>query len=250
MHGDWVVAIASIVAAIVGGAAIFFFERLRATKRRVQFVVSEPQTITGALQGHGREFKVTLGDQSASELNVSSVSVTNTGNTQIENLTFEITIPGERRIMLAECMTANDTLQKSVQITFSNAIPQTNPIFSVALGFFNPKESFVLKTLVDGAAAACKVSCRLPGTMVTVANQEELLARRMRRTRWTEIVFYTVTVFFAVVSMFAAYYVNFRSTRDLDNLTSRIELETELERRMMEFEKRLSQSDKSGERTK
>jgi len=143
MHGDWVVAIASIIAAIVGGVVIFFVERLRATKKRIQFLISEPQTITGDLHAHGREFKVTLGEQSASELNVSVVSVTNSGNTPIESLTFDVTIPGgERRIMLAECMTSNETLRKAVAISFSDPHPPSESSVYNSTWFLQLKGDF------------------------------------------------------------------------------------------------------------
>jgi hypothetical protein len=136
LHGDWVVAVTSLIAAVLGAAAVFFFEHLRASKREIHFLVSDPQTITGDLEGHGREFKVMLGDQVASQLNVSLVEVTNRGNELIENLNFNITIPGERKIMLAECM-SSEPLKNAVNISFSDLIPQTDPVFSIRLPFFN-----------------------------------------------------------------------------------------------------------------
>jgi hypothetical protein len=132
LHGDWVVAIASIIAVIVGAVVGSYLERERASKKAIQFILFEPRTIAGDLEGHGREFKVMLGDQITSELNVSLVEVMNEGNEPIENLTFNITIPGERKILLADCM-STESLKNAIEITFSDQIPQTNPIFNVRL---------------------------------------------------------------------------------------------------------------------
>jgi hypothetical protein len=169
MHGDWIVAIASLLAAILGGAAIYFFERLKATRREIQFLVSEPQTITGDLQGHGREFKVMLGDQVTGELNVSVV------------------------------------MKKAVAISFSDRIPQIDPVFNIHLPFFNPKEKFWIKTLVDGAAAASDVSCRLPGTIITFLTQEDIYARYRRRARWQLAFALTaMLILFGILAYFVA----------------------------------------------
>ena len=77
MLGDWVVAIFRVVAAIVGGAVIFLFDRYRATRRSLRFVVQTPQAISRGLRAHGTFLEIKVGDRVLGELNVTSVSVKN-----------------------------------------------------------------------------------------------------------------------------------------------------------------------------
>jgi hypothetical protein len=172
---------------VVSGYAVYFFERFRATKKEIHFRVSTPDSITGYLQGHGQEFKVMLGDRVASELNVDTISVTNAGNTQIEDLDFDLKINGgDRHIILAECV-AEGALKQDVKITFAEGVPQTDPVFHIHLGFFNAKETFQIKTLVDGVAGAREVSCRLPATTIKFITPEDYYAQYRRRERITTI---------------------------------------------------------------
>jgi len=211
LHGDWVVAVASLIASILGAVLFFLFDRLRASKRKIHFFVSEPQTITGELEGHGREFKVMLGDQVTNELNVSLLLVTNEGNEPIENLNFDITIPGERKIMLAECMSDSEPLKKAVEISFSDRIPQIDPIFNIRLRFFNAKESFHIKTLVDGAPAAPVVSCRLPSTTIELTEEKDIYDPYYRRRDiWPTIRGWIVK---ATIIGFAAYLIFYQLTK-------------------------------------
>src|SRR6202795_1259511 len=92
-HGDWVVAIASVVAAIVGGVVIFLFDRHRATRRSLRFVVRPPQALSEGLRAHGA-FEIKVGEYVLQDLNVASVSVKNSGNVQLNDVSFDVIVPG------------------------------------------------------------------------------------------------------------------------------------------------------------
>jgi len=177
LHGDWVVAIASVVAAVVGGTVI---ERYRATRKLLRFVVQPPQAVSEGLRSHGTFLEIKIGDRILRELNVASVSVKNAGNVQLEQIAFEIILPGPHSLTLAECIAADQKLKSAVDIDFDRVMPATDQRFKISLPFLNPGEGFVIKTFSDDAPVACRVECRLPGVTAQIETPETLAARHRR----------------------------------------------------------------------
>src|SRR5690242_16629206 len=113
-HGDWVVAIASIVAAIVGGVVIFLFDRYRATRKSIRFLVHPPQAISQGLRAHGTFLEIKIGDRLLGELNVASVSIKNSGNVQLDDVSFDVIVPGTRSFVFADCIADQRKLKDNV----------------------------------------------------------------------------------------------------------------------------------------
>jgi hypothetical protein len=115
-HGDWVVAIASVVAAVVGATVIFVFDRYRATRKLLRFVVQPPEAVSEGLRAHGTFLEIKVGDRVLRELNVARVSVKNAGNVQLEQIAFEIVLPDPHSLALADCVAADQKLPTESRI--------------------------------------------------------------------------------------------------------------------------------------
>src|ERR1700738_1294001 len=94
MTGDWVVAVATIIAVIFGGFVTYFFDRYRATRRSLRFVIGDAERISEGLRKHGNFIEIKIGDNIIENLNVATVTVKNDSNVPLENITFDLVIPG------------------------------------------------------------------------------------------------------------------------------------------------------------
>jgi hypothetical protein len=187
MEGDWVVAAASIIAAIVGaiiGAfGLWFVENRRRNRSLVRFVTSTPEDLGVPLRSLGH-FQITFSGITAKELITAGVTVENTGNVVLRDLSFDIRFPQVRSYAFAKTIAEDEKLQKAVVGQFDS---DGNKSITISLPFLNPKERFRVITFFDGPPVPCIISCRMEGVTPQTVSTEELFLRSQRRQRITAI---------------------------------------------------------------
>jgi hypothetical protein len=174
MQGDWVVAIATVLGAIIGALiaiVIWYFNKDRSL---VRFILNEPQDLAAPLRSQGN-FEIKFGDHTTCELVSAGAMVENIGNTVIKDFECEIVITGIHNLCLAGVVTTDDKLRSAVKISFAEGLPQQDPCFKITTAYFNPGESFQIRTLADGVAQFSKVTCRLPSLRIKFANETDVL---------------------------------------------------------------------------
>jgi hypothetical protein len=173
-HGDMLVAAATILGAILGVAGAYLVEYFRKERRAVRFTLNSPEDLARALRERGNSFEVKVNDFSTHELIAAGVTVKNTGNTTINDLTFDLVVPGPHQLALAEIITDNVKLKSAISINFDSVLPPKDPLFRIAVPFFNPGETFKITTFSDGPENRCTVACRLPGVRIKTVTEEDV----------------------------------------------------------------------------
>jgi hypothetical protein len=225
-HGDWVVAIASVVAAGVGGVVIFLFDRCRATRRSLLFVVQAPQAVAQGLRAHGTFLEIKVGDRVLQELNVASVSIKNSGNVQLNDISFDVIVPGSHSFVFSDCLSFQRKLKNSVTINTDERI-HANQRFTIAVPFLNPSETFEIKTFSDNLPVSCRVECRLAGVTTQIDTPESIAARyRRRQNVLNPLMMFIAVALAALVSFFLA---------DFGHQVRLELLELRLDRKLQEF---------------
>ncbi len=74
MHGDWVVGIATVLAAIIGVAGGYLLAKYQREKKILRFVVLNPEDLAASLRVHG-DFEIRFADFTTTELMLSAVTV-------------------------------------------------------------------------------------------------------------------------------------------------------------------------------
>jgi len=183
VHGDWVVAIASIIAAIVGGIVIFLFERLRAARRSLRFVIQPTEHISDELRKHGDFIELKVNGSSVAERNMTQITVKNASNVPLENIFFDLLYPGDNPVTLADRITTNDKLREAIKIDFDPNAPSLDRRLTFSLPFFNRGETFDIKAFFSNRATSPRIECRLPDVGVTIETPEELQAKQTLKER-------------------------------------------------------------------
>lgn len=174
MQGDWVVAIATVLGALIGALITTVIWFLNKERSLVRFILNEPQDLAAPLRAQGN-FEIKFGDRTTRQLVSAGATVENIGNTVIKDFEYEIVISGIHNLCLAEVVTSDDKLRSAVTISFAQGLPQQDPCFKITTAYFNPGESFQIRTLADGVAQLSKVTCRLPGLRIKFANETDVL---------------------------------------------------------------------------
>jgi hypothetical protein len=181
MHGDWVTAIATVFAAIVGTGGGFWLARYQRERRAVYIVAFDPEDLAASLREHGN-FEIKWSNFSTTELILTTIGVQNVGNKTLEDFELEVKIPGQHTFAQVNCAGNNTALVSQIVVSPATA-GGTDPEFKIKLPFFNPEEGFRLNALYSGTAASCKVNCRLPGTTVRFVTFSEFDTQSARRYR-------------------------------------------------------------------
>jgi hypothetical protein len=173
-HGDLLVAAATILGAILGVAGAYLVEYFRKERLAVRFALTSPEDLARALRERGNSFEVKVNDFSTQQLIAAGVTVKNTGNTTITDLTFDLIIPGPHRLALAEVITDNVKLKSAVSIDFDRVLPPKDPLFKISVPFLDPRETFKITTFSDGPENICTVACRLPGVKIKTVTEQDV----------------------------------------------------------------------------
>jgi hypothetical protein len=176
-HGDVLVAIATIVGALLGVTGTYLVEYYRRERRAIVFKLAPPEDLARALRERGNSFEVKVNDFSTQVLIAAGVTVKNAGNTTITGLAFDLVIPGEHKLALAEIVAENPKLKSAVKIDFDPVLPPKDPTFNISVPFFNPGETFKIATFSDGPEYRCDVACRLPDVKIKTVTEEDVARR-------------------------------------------------------------------------
>jgi hypothetical protein len=166
MHGDWIAATATVLAAIIGIVGGYLLARYQRETKMLRFVVMNTEDLASTLREHG-DFEIKFKDFSTTELVLSSITVRNTGNSSLRDIAFTLKIPGNHPF--AQIKSGND------------------PEFPVSLPFFNAGESFRINALYTGKPSRCEIICRLPDTIVQIYSASEFYRMTDRRNIWKTI---------------------------------------------------------------
>jgi hypothetical protein len=182
MHGDWVTATATVLAAVIGILGGYLLARYQREKRVLRFAIMDTEDLAVGLREHGN-FEIKFAHFSTTELILSTIVVRNIGNSSIRDIEFSIKIPGEHPFAQINCASSNPALASQVKVLPPSA-GGTDPIFPVSLPFFNANETFRINALYVGKPSQCEVTCRLPDTTVEIYTLSELYRMSDRRSRW------------------------------------------------------------------
>jgi hypothetical protein len=179
MTGDWVTATATIMAAIIGIVGGIFIGRIGRERRTIRFVLATPEDLAQGLRAQGSSFEVKLNNTTTQELIVAGVTVENIGNVVINDLAFDLVIPGKHSLAQAQANGDNKKLVSDVNINFKQGLPQTDPPFVVSVPYINPGESFKISAYFDGPPQRCTVACRLPGVKIMTETEEAIERKKL-----------------------------------------------------------------------
>jgi hypothetical protein len=184
MNGDWLVALATLLAAIIGVLGGYVLARYQREKKALRFVVMDAEDLAAALRVHGN-FEIKFADFSTTELSLSTVRVRNVGNSSIRDIQFSIKIPGNHRFAQVNSGGKTPGVPSPVEVAVSPPAEGTlDPIFRMFVPFLNVDESFRINALYAGQPSQCEVICRLPDTTVQIYSLADLNRIEVRRERW------------------------------------------------------------------
>lgn len=217
MHGDWLVAIATIAAAVLGIVGGLLLSRYQGERRRVRFIATAPEDLSAALRQH-KGFQIRFGSYTVEQLNLASIIVRNTGNMTIDNFQFSLIIPGQHVLAIAQATSANDKLSKSITFDYPSIKESTDPQFEVSVPFFNPGEEFRIRTFADAAPARCNVSCRIRDVSVQVTDEDDFTTQTRRIKQYT--IGFTV-LYLLIISIAATF--NFIYSESAESIVKRLQ---------------------------
>ncbi|MBB4379382.1 hypothetical protein [Bradyrhizobium sp. SBR1B] len=197
MHGDWVAATASVIAAIIGVVGGYFLARYQRERRHLRIVTMETEDLSATLRQHG-DFEFTFNRYTTSELILSTLSVRNMGNRSLSDVLFSVKLPGRHPFAKASCFSDDKALASEVAIV-RVAPDEDSPEFFVKLPYFNVRERFHLKILYNGGVSNLEIACRLPDTEVEISTAAEQYQKMDRRNRWKT----AITILLAALSSLA-----------------------------------------------
>jgi hypothetical protein len=158
-----------IVGALIGAAVTlgFVVERKRAT-----FYLYRTEDLFSGLRQNLAVVVLRLNNQDVTELNRAQITVRNSGNTSISNFHFDIIVPGEHRLRLAEKHSNDSSLHRAVEIGWDDAAGAYNFHFAIKVPYFNPKETFDISIFFDKTPDDVKVLCRIEGVKCIIRDPD------------------------------------------------------------------------------
>jgi hypothetical protein len=106
--------------------------------------------------------------------------VKNTGNGVINDLSFDIQIPGKHEVASAHAVSTSPRLVSSIRIDPSkNVAPSEDKAFEITLPYLNPDETFKITVFYDGPLTSCYVDARLPGVTIKTTTEEDVQRRSL-----------------------------------------------------------------------
>jgi hypothetical protein len=197
MHGDWVTATATILAAIIGVLGGYFLARYQRERRIVRFLLTDAEDLAAALRAYG-DFEIKWSNFSTAELILTSIIVRNIGNQTLTNFSFVVKIPGNHSFAQINCASEAAALLSQISVSPS-VMGGLDPEFNVKLPFLNADETLRINALYSGKPSECEVICRLPDTTVQIHKLSDLGRIRDDLNRWKTV----LTILSAVVAALA-----------------------------------------------
>jgi hypothetical protein len=117
--------IGAIIGAVITAVVGYFF---LAKRQSITFWVADSEDITLPLRREHRDIIFTVGDMKFANVNRGSIWVKNTGNSAIEKLAFDITIPETHEQFLPLIVTHDTRLRKSIEYEQDNPEKIHDPV--------------------------------------------------------------------------------------------------------------------------
>lgn len=158
---DFLPAIA-IFGPIIAAVITLLVTRRWQKSKQITFRIGQSEDLTLPLKQSQQGVIVEIGHYRGFDLNRGVLGVKNSGHATVKNFRFQVTIPGEHDLSLAEVRAANHKLREAIQISRESGRAVTyNPVFNVTVPFFNPGEVFELLLFFDKMTVGVDVSCRM-----------------------------------------------------------------------------------------
>lgn len=156
---DWVIMLAGIVG---GGVVAYLINYLWRRKKELAFHIRTITPIANKPQDIAEKLEILFEGKRINDAHLIEVKLSNSGNVPIAPEDFvdnvSVAFGNEARVIVAERARANPE-GLPLDIEHNDNLVQVKPLL------LNPKESFVLRALVDGEYNACRpaISCRIKG---------------------------------------------------------------------------------------
>jgi hypothetical protein len=163
----------AILGPIIGAAiGAFVTYRFVVKRKRVAFYIHQSEDLTLQLRQHHSFVVFKIGNFEVLNLNRAPISVKNTGNSVIPNFEFDIAIPNQHPMHLAEKSSADPKLQQAIEISWDETRGAYNPTFKVKVPFFNPGETFNVTLFFDNTTDDVSVLCRMEEVVCQVRSAD------------------------------------------------------------------------------
>lgn len=174
LHLAAVQPLAVIIGALITATAVALVTYFIAVKRKsVTFWVGKSEDLTFPFRGDHKKIFFKIGDREFHNLNKSTIFVKNTGNTSIQDLKFDIEIPGDHPQYIAEAAITDGYLRKAIKITYDEPALKNNPRLHVTVSpFLNSKEAFEIFIYFDNTTKNCNIYCRMEDVKSKVRYRE------------------------------------------------------------------------------
>jgi hypothetical protein len=157
--------IAAIIGALItAAAAVCVALFITRKQKRITFWVEEPEDLNAALRKEAAGVRIMVGDQEVRQLCRCQITLRNTGNDTITNVSFEVSSEYLRRFLAAS--PASDQVDVAHSFRAGAGVEPGRLTFTFA--FFNSKEVKRVVFLYDGPIAHMELACRLEGVSVKV----------------------------------------------------------------------------------
>jgi hypothetical protein len=132
-----------ITAAVFSSVITFLVTYYIVVKRQyLIFWISRSDDIALPLRQQGMRiqhfFSIKIGDREFDTLNKCTVHVKNKGNVPIRDLSFDVVIPGQHRV-IPTIIVNKLNLKRSIQILGNDDASPKDPIFNIVTTYLNPK---------------------------------------------------------------------------------------------------------------
>jgi hypothetical protein len=147
-----------IIGALIGAAVTLSFVVKR---KRVTFYVYRTEDLIRDLRQNLAVVVLRLNNQDVTELNRAQIWVRNNGNAAIKDFRFEIMIPGDHALRLADKHANDAVLHQEIKIDWDKSASTYNHRFAIQVPYFNPKETFSISVFFDNSPDNVEVLCRM-----------------------------------------------------------------------------------------
>ena len=169
MHWKDVLPAVAILGPIIAAIITLLVTRRWQRSKQVTFWVASSEDLTLPLKRSEHFVVVEIGAYRGLDFNRGVVTAKNTGHAMISGVVFDVSIPGEHQLALAEVRSDDRNLSASAKIERrDDQSPTYNPTFKITIPFLNPKDAFEVVVFFDKEPVNCNISCRMEDVVVRI----------------------------------------------------------------------------------
>jgi len=147
-----------ILGALIGALVTY---RFVVKRKRVNFFIHHTEDLTLPLQQQQSMVVFRVGNSEVLNLNRALILIKNTGNTAISNFEFDVEVPNQHSMCIAESFSENRKLAGAIDISRDETRGGYNPTFTIKVPFFNAKERFSIRLFFDNTSDEVAIHCRM-----------------------------------------------------------------------------------------